>query len=478
MPELGRQIAAGLGIPFSELRQQMLDGELTSQKVLGAIYKQVGTVNAEFAKMPRTVAQASNALVNSFGDAVSRVDAEIGASKNIARFLDLLAKGVEVTFSKELQDRQKIQRPSCRASTTARVYKHCREELPTSTTQLEAMRNRYAAINDELRKMQDAEKKRIQDSSKGEQRKDRPDYLKNIKATGKDKDGQKAANEQERNNRIIEEARLRTQQLDAQYRVLNDTEGKLTSTKLRHTEASARLEAQQKLSSGASKEQIDALAKEIYAQDQMAAKLDARIERQKKLDEAKKKSIEQAAKDKELQDKFDPIAGATNKYAEESAMLLEARQKDIITEDMFQMQKDALATQYEQKRLAAAEELYRAQSDGNAFVMDSVNALGQASTSTISGLLSGTMSATEAMQNFANIILNQAVGALVGMGIEYVKQQLLQQTMAASASAAQVAIAATTGSAMVAAYAPAAAMASLASSELTLHPLRLALHQQ
>lgn len=277
------------------------------------------------------------------------------------------------------------------------------------------------------------------------------------------KSAKNGASEIARNNQLIEEEKLKTQQLNAQYAALYATEEKVTSGKLRHTEASARLEAQQKLSSGASKEQIDALAKEIYAQDQMAAKLDARIERQKKLDEAKKKSIEQAAKDRELQDKFDPVAGATNKYAEESAMLLEARQKDIITEDMFQMQKDAIATQYEQKRLAAAEELYRAQSEGNAFVMDSVNALGQASTSTISGLLSGTMSATEAMQNFANIILNQAVGALVGMGIEYVKQQLLQQTMAASASAAQVAIAATTGSAMAAAYAPAAAMASLAS---------------
>ena len=285
MPELGRQIAAGLGIPFSELRQQMLDGELTSQKVLGAIYKQVGTVNAEFAKMPRTVAQASNALVNSFGDAVSRVDAEIGASKNIAKFLDLLAKGVEVTFSKELQDRQKFNDLLAERQRLQESINTVERNSPTSTTQLEVMRNRYAAINDELRKMQDAEKKRIQDSSKGEQKKDRPDYLKNIKATGKDKDEQKAANEQERNNRIIDDARLKTQQLDAQYKVLNDTEGKLTSTKLRHTEASARLEAQQKLSSGASKEQIDALAKEIFAQDQMAARIDARIEKQRKLKE-------------------------------------------------------------------------------------------------------------------------------------------------------------------------------------------------
>ena len=181
------------------------------------------------------------------------------------------------------------------------------------------------------------------------------------------------------------------------------------------------------------------------------------------VNEQKRTQKEIDSRNKELKQKFDPIAGTDNKYAEESAMLLEARQKDLITEQTFQMQKAALATQYEQQRLAAAEELYRAQSAGNAFVMDSVNALGQASTSTISGLLSGTMSATEAMQNFANIILNQAVGALVGMGIEYVKQQLLQQTMAASASAPQVAIAGTTGAAIASAYAPAAAMASLAS---------------
>ena len=181
------------------------------------------------------------------------------------------------------------------------------------------------------------------------------------------------------------------------------------------------------------------------------------------VNEQKRTQKEIDSRNKELKQKFDPIAGTDNKYAEESAMLLEARQKDLITEQTFQMQKAALANQYEQQRLAAAEELYRAQSEGNAFVMDSVNALGQASTSTISGLLSGTMSATEAMQNFANIILNQAVGALVSMGIEYIKQQMLQQTMAASSSAAQVALAAGTGAAMAASYAPAAALASLAS---------------
>lgn len=181
------------------------------------------------------------------------------------------------------------------------------------------------------------------------------------------------------------------------------------------------------------------------------------------VNEQKRTQKEIDDRNKSLGQKFNTVGNVEVQFQQNTADLEEAYAKQLITHETFLMQKNALDTQYEQQRLAAAEELYRAQSAGNAFVMDSVNALGQASTSTISGLLSGTMSATEAMQNFANIILNQAVGALVGMGIEYVKQQLLQQTMAASASAAQVAIAATTGTAIASAYAPAAAMASLAS---------------
>ena len=193
------------------------------------------------------------------------------------------------------------------------------------------------------------------------------------------------------------------------------------------------------------------------------------------VNEQKRTQKEIDDRNKSLSQKFNTVGNVDVQFQQNTADLEEAYAKQLITHETFLMQKNALDTQYEQQRLAAAEELYRAQSDGNAFVMDSVNALGQASTSTISGLLSGTMSATEAMQNFANIILNQAVGALVGMGIEYVKQQMLQQTMAASASAAQVALAAGTGAAMAASYAPAAALASLASFGANAAPAQAAL---
>ena len=90
--------------------------------------------------------------------------------------------------------------------------------------------------------------------------------------------------------------------------------------------------------------------------------------------------------------------------------------------------------------------------------MDGLDALGQSATTTIAGLASGTMSATEAMQNFANIILNQAVGALVSMGIEALKNQMVGQ----AAAATSVATASATGAAISSAYATPAFLANTA----------------
>ncbi len=88
MPELGRQIAQGMGIPFDQLRQQMLAGKLDIGSVLEAIYRQTDDVNSKFEDMPRTVAQASNALINSLGMAAAQIDQKIGATKYFAKLLD------------------------------------------------------------------------------------------------------------------------------------------------------------------------------------------------------------------------------------------------------------------------------------------------------------------------------------------------------------------------------------------------------
>ncbi|MCO6540628.1 MAG: hypothetical protein J6569_10955, partial [Gilliamella sp.] len=120
--------------------------------------------------------------------------------------------------------------------------------------------------------------------------------------------------------------------------------------------------------------------------------------------------------------------------------------------------REAANHQYEQNRINAQWEIWRNQSDANEFLASSLEGLASSATSTISGLASGTMTATQAMQNFANIILNEAIGSLVQMGMQYVKNAIVAKTTSAATTAAQVAEA----TLLAAAYQPAAMYASIA----------------
>jgi tape measure domain-containing protein len=93
-PEIARQLAKGLGIPFADLRKQMLDSKLTTEAVFEALLKRVDAVNTDFDKMPRTVAQAANAITNQFGSALSKLDKEAGFSTTLATAIDLVANKI------------------------------------------------------------------------------------------------------------------------------------------------------------------------------------------------------------------------------------------------------------------------------------------------------------------------------------------------------------------------------------------------
>lgn len=97
MPELARQIAAGMGVPYDQLRQLMLAGKLDIGEVLAAIEKQSAEVNQQFETMPRTVTQATNALITQFGVAISKIDNAIGASRYLAKLLDQTALSISLT---------------------------------------------------------------------------------------------------------------------------------------------------------------------------------------------------------------------------------------------------------------------------------------------------------------------------------------------------------------------------------------------
>lgn len=91
MPELARQMAAGLGISTDQLRQKMLEGKLTAQDALNAIQKQTEYVNAEFEKMPVNVDRVKNSLDVAFRNAINDLNQAIGLTSTLAGLMQSVA---------------------------------------------------------------------------------------------------------------------------------------------------------------------------------------------------------------------------------------------------------------------------------------------------------------------------------------------------------------------------------------------------
>lgn len=155
----------------------------------------------------------------------------------------------------------------------------------------------------------------------------------------------------------------------------------------------------------------------------------------------------------------DPRTAAADKYKTDLEQYQAFKSNQLITDQQYEELKAAAATQYEAQRLAAQEQMWAAQSRGNAFVMDSLNALGQSSTQVISSMLAGTTNTTEALQALGNTIFNQVIGAVVEWGLAQVKSIIMGEAAQGAATAAGIA----QGAALQAAYTPAAIAASIAS---------------
>ena len=149
----------------------------------------------------------------------------------------------------------------------------------------------------------------------------------------------------------------------------------------------------------------------------------------------------------------DPVLALENEHKRKLALIQEFETRKWTSEQNAIALREAANHQFEQNRINAQWEIWRNQSDANEFLASSLEGLASSATSTISGLMSGTMTATQAMQNFANVILNEAIGSLVQMGMQYVKNAIVAQSASAATTAAV---------ALAAAYEPAAMLASIA----------------
>lgn len=108
MPELARQMAAGLGLSMGQLRQAMLDGKITAEAALNAIAKQSGVVNQEFNKLPRTMEQASNSLTVSLSLLVGKMNEATGASTTMVAIIDSISAAIDRLSGRTETAAQKI----------------------------------------------------------------------------------------------------------------------------------------------------------------------------------------------------------------------------------------------------------------------------------------------------------------------------------------------------------------------------------
>ena len=207
-----------------------------------------------------------------------------------------------------------------------------------------------------------------------------------------------------------------------------------------------------------SKESLDKLYKlgELKQTDYYS-KLE-RLEKEHQINLAKIKSDAVVSKVDDAVAQVDPVQALENEHKRKLALIQEFEREKSMSEQTAIALREAANQQYEQNRINAQWEIWRNQSDANEFLASSLEGLANSATSTISGLVSGTMTATQAMQNFANVILNEAIGSLVQMGMQYVKNSIVAQSTSAATTATQI----TAAEALAIAYQPAAMLASIA----------------
>lgn len=183
------------------------------------------------------------------------------------------------------------------------------------------------------------------------------------------------------------------------------------------------------------------------------------LEQQHQANLAKIRAGEVVAPQQQAQGEIDPVQRLANQHAQELALIQQFEQQGVLAHENALALKNAADRQYEQQRIAAQWEILSQQSLGYNMLTSAVDAFSGNASNAITGLLTGTMSAQEAMRSLGNTILNGVINSIVQVGVEALKNYILGQTLGAASVATSVGLAATTASA----WAPAAAMASLAS---------------
>ncbi|WP_417212358.1 tape measure protein, partial [Acinetobacter venetianus] len=93
---LAEALAKGLGVTTGELRKMAEAGELSAERVLGALSKQKTAVDAQYAELPLTIGNALQKIASSWQILIGEMDQANGASATVAQWLSTLADNLDV----------------------------------------------------------------------------------------------------------------------------------------------------------------------------------------------------------------------------------------------------------------------------------------------------------------------------------------------------------------------------------------------
>ncbi|HBE6550844.1 TPA: tape measure protein [Escherichia coli] len=438
MPELARQIAAGLGISMGELRARMLDGKLTAEDALNAIQDRTSVVNAEFEKLPRTMDQAVGSLEVSFSKLVVAVNDATGASKTAVEIIDQLAKYIDFLGDKSTSTSDKV---LSLATVISKLNPGAWAQMGVDALFGDDDIEKQKQYNDQVERF-------VKASAEGyEQTKKQAEATKHLKiaqAPTKDKKGKgkgKSAEERQAESVAEKLEKLRQQTM------LNAT----STSELSREQAI--LNAQQSLGKAATQEQIK-LAGEYAAKiwDQKNALKEQAAAEKKRIDAVKGYSA--------LKSQTSPMFAVETSYQKDMADL-DAYAK-AYPQKMAEIQQTraTIEEQYRQKRLEAMWSEWSQQNAATQAAAAAFDAFGQTAGNALTGILTGSMSVSDALRSVGSNILSSVINAFVQMGIQWAQSVIMGQAGMAAASAATMAQAA----AISAAMAPAAAMTSLATA--------------
>ncbi|HDU2765213.1 TPA: tape measure protein, partial [Klebsiella pneumoniae] len=544
MPELARQIAAGLGISIGDLRKRMLEGKLTAQDALNAIQRQSQSVNEEFDKMPVSIDRAKNSLDVAFKNAINDLNQAIGLTTTLAGLMQSVADNLnyynnnvgdssrmpkliklQQDLNNELKDGQRWYETDsvfqARRAQAAVQLKQIEGEIAhiRAKAQKDAGSNQFNAPptkgDDAATKklLQNSERRLALAKLEGEARARlqaqydaadagvtdpkrikalQDEYAETYRVTEarkeSDKAGKQSASTAESIAQKLENLRQQselaadsTQELSREQAILRAQQSLGKSATQAQIQEAGKYAAAAWDAAAAAKgvtEALNAIPEQAenksYAESMQnlkaalnAGKIDLQeynaateqMEQQHQANLAKIRSQQVVNPTQQALAEVDPVQQLANQHAQELALIQQFEQQGVLAHENALALKNAADRQYEQQRIAAQWEILSQQSLGYNMLTSAVDAFSGNASNAITGLLTGTMSAQEAMRSLGNTILNSVINSIAQVGVEALKNYILGQTLGAASVATSVGLAATTASA----WAPAAAMASLAS---------------